>query len=383
MKSLFSFSASDLFSRCTYPFAEDVTWEREEPGEEALWGLAWHELQERPKLKESDAGAIAKKWGIPDPKELLESVAAGRKILDRWLQEEGFLKGSSKVFRERSIAYDPTTDRARFISGPTPEDHLYLDRRPNEFCGTLDLGIVADSSLLILDYKTGFDTPDPQNAGQLLSGALGLRAAVTHRRGNRRKFTLAYLHAPRGTIPTIYPTEVGQGALTSWRMKLLTQLDRVGDGSMTPGAHCKGLYCPFRFACPTRDAELLDNARALVPLASSQMARGLESLTVANDSELSRAEKFGELHETLETYDLLRERLREEMCKELLELGHFVRPRDGLLVVPQKVIKERISKGSIERALGRLQGAREIERLRKMGCLETKEEMHMKKKQDI
>lgn len=394
MKSLFTFSQTDLLLQCTYPFSEAVVWPVEETREEALWGIAWHEAA---------SGAFSpkeacKRAGILDVQELSESVADGRKILNKWLRENeygvDFTSKKAKVYREQSLAYNldiDTTGATRMCDPPDPDTHVYRDRRPGEFCGTLDEGRIipgVPGALLTLDYKTGRDIPEPRGAGQLLSGALAL--------SELRKYSeppstivLAYLHAPRGQIPTIYSHEVTFAALREHRQRILDARERIGNGYMRPGKHCTNLYCPARFICPTRDAELVENAIRLVPHVSNEMAMEIETASVANDAladgprtALSRAERLGQIHEVVETYDRLRARLREEMQKELAEIGHGIRT-DGDLIKLISISKRRISLGGIEKALGKMAGAREIARLDKMGCVTVSEEVQIRKVRDL
>ena len=393
MKSLLTFSQSDLLRECTYPFADDVTWDKSAPtSEEAAWGLAWHELAALPIHKVRKQGlheVVAKSRQISDPKELLESVAAGKAALSLWLDDNDFSVQSGATYRERSVAYHPVRDAARIIAPPTEGDHIYVDRKPGEFCGTIDLGVYAKapkkrSKLLVLDYKTGArsELPEPWAAGQLLSGLLALRAL---HRGSPGPHTAAFLHAPRGSLPTVYAAEVPSEKLDEHRSMLIARMYRVNDGSMRPGAHCEGLYCPKRDSCPTRDAKLLDRALKLLPAAAGELAKEVENGLVANDTSdgaISYAERLGAMHQAAETYDKLRERLRELMREQLRELGHAVRP-DGDLVKLIKFQKRRLSLGSIERGVGKMQAIREIKRLEKLGCIEVSEEEQMRKVRDL
>jgi Protein of unknown function (DUF2800) len=376
MKRLLTMSNSALLSKCTYPFAEDVTWEREESSEAASYGSAFHEVIAS--VKPNAVAVAAKKWGV-NASELKEHTDEAGKCLDAWVRggnEWRLDLGRRVPLIEASLAYDCNRNTTRFCDAPTEDGHEYLDRRKGEIVGTGDLIFLPTkkiNTLIALDHKTGFNADAPDKSDQLLTIACACCDLPDVPEPDR--VILAIHHAPRRGIPTVYATEVSADRLEEHRQLLRKQLQRIGDGSMTPGKHCTSLYCPARFTCPTRDADLLKAASNLLP----QINEAADLAFVANgNNSLSKAEQLGKIHQLCETYDALRARLRELIKEGLTEIGHGVRP-DGRLVELQTKSVERLSKASVERALGRLAGGRELARLRKLGCLETRDQVEIHK----
>lgn len=363
-------SRADLLLECSYPFAPDRIVEGSSSTEAQRYGIAFHAaiaelLKVGPEKAELDALTA-----LDDAAR--KHVVASHSRLEGWLLDNYWV-GRCRRHVEVSLAYCPRNATARLCEPPSVEDHIYPDLRQDEIGGTADLIVVPSDKarpLLVLDHKTGMwgDFARPERLPQLL--VLGAAACL---KWGRAEFVPAILHSPRDGLPIVYEGEamLSPGSIP-FNHKLRLAMARVGDGSLRPGSHCG--RCPVRSQCPAHSADLLKEAGSLVERATLV---GSELVLVANtNGALTREEKIGRLHLLLSRFRELDSRAVQEMKMALVNEPGLepVRPDGKTLGLKTRTV-ERLSKASIERALGKERGAAMIEKLRKLGCLEEKEEV--------
>jgi PD-(D/E)XK nuclease superfamily protein len=366
-----SASKTDLFLTCSWPWGRRARKEPAGPG--AMFGSAFHEVIAawlNPNAVSLSSRVAAEKWGV-DREELQERIDDGYPIVSRWLSGDNMWRLDFAVAGlqiEQSVAYNPATDEARFCEGPDEETHTYADRRPGEITGTLDVSSVMLSrgsqtpngpgghkTILVLDHKSGWSVAadwqphTPAESGQLRTLALAL--AKIHKAD---RVIVAFFHASRGGLPQIYEDVLTPADLEKHRKDLLQAQRRVGNGWLHPGAWCS--TCPGWSICPTQTTTLVE------------LKRGGGALT---------AEKVGAIHQAAAEYDRARDRLREEMRGWVTQHGPGLRP-DGKAVDLVGVEKTNLSQASIIRAMGPLKGGKEIERLRKLGAIETRTNLELR-----
>lgn len=354
-------SKTDDFLACQWPYGRKVALE-EGSSEAARYGSAFHEAIAARFLKTSGtAGSlkkIATKWGV-DVTELAPHIAEAYPVLRAWLSGENpwkidFCRGQFTSHYELSLAWDVVAQKARGCAPPDPATHTYPDRGPTEITGTADLICqprTPRGPLLVLDHKTGYDVPEPEDSGQLLSLALAAAAMG----GGGGPIILAFFHAPRrGAGSTIYATEVTRSRLSTHAAGLRRAWELVGTGALRPGPQCS--YCPVFSECPV-------NTKALIELRGKRV-------------ELTE-ETVGKIHQGLQQYDQLAADLRARIRAWVKVNGVAVRP-DGKELTLLKKPWTNLSQASIKRALGAEQGAKMLEKLEKLGCIEhtEREELH-------
>ena len=145
---------------------------------------------------------------------------------------------------------------------------------------------------------------------------------------------------------------------------------------MKPGVWCK--WCVARDICPTRDADLLERSGDV--LQGLTAAGGLLSgethaamVTMEHSARLSKERKLGSLYVVVQQAEKLAARIRDEMRKEILAEDGNLMPEtpDGRILTIRTFEKESLSKASVIRALGKLDGERMLTKLRKAGAIET------------
>lgn len=361
-------SKTELLLHCTRPYAEETEIEREEPGEAAIYGSAFHEAIAQ-HLKAYlgfatitvDVGAAAAKWGV-------DAAALEKHVRSALRHLENFLGGNNRwgeTFRveiiEKPLATRLRVLRNQRLSIETREcdfeesTHTY-DLAPGEFGGTPDIVAIGNKGhRLVLDHKSGTwgDYSMPEKLPQLLTLALMTGANM-----------VAVLHAPRDFPATIYAEVVSNDQLAAHAKLRRRAMRRVGDGSLTPGSWC--CRCPAKSGCPAKDNDLLKKATALVKTVSG-------SLVERHEHDL------GKLHLMMADVDKVMRRAREEM-RDLVMGGEVIERPDGKVLQMVPKTYERLSKSSVIAALGKVAGERMLEKLRKLGCFteDTREEMWAK-----
>jgi hypothetical protein len=374
MKLQPSASRTELLLNCQYPFGREVP--REEGVKEpARYGLAFHELMAHmltDSKREPPATVfqrVALKWKV-DETELIPHVKASFKVLDKWLRGGNpwgvnFRKGDEAVEASFALGDGVGLGATRSIANPTEDTHEYLDLKEGEVAGTIDYLSIPNHFKqpfkVVIDHKTGFgDFSSPEALPQLRT----LAAMVDRLPDTPRTPVIgAILHADRQGVPTIYaeefPALIGEYV---WQ-ELRKVVAKIGDGSLRPGAHCE--YCPARPICPARDGEIIRSALEMLPRAGALIKRGADDLVSSRD--------LGKLHVLIKEFEKLVIPAKAEI-KAAVQAGAMIERPDGKVLVLKTKTIESLSKASIERALGKLKAAKEIERLRKLGCVDVREQ---------
>jgi hypothetical protein len=374
-------SKTDRFLACAYPWGKQVEVSEGLVEAPARFGSAFHEVMALIISKGLTDGLksyshkpiawwrkIAARWS-DDPKSpdidaeaLRDRVLNAAPVLLKWLAGENPWRIDFRnwgIATELALAYDIETETTRLCSNPN-ERHEYVDRKENELPGTADiLGIGIDektktgkkkddfnhNTVLVIDHKSGWDVGSPRESSQLKSLAL-----AACRLYNVDRAIIAFLHAPRDMAATVYADTLDADDLRTHADELKTANARRGDGSMTPGDHCK--WCQAFTICPT-------NAGALLELRLK--------------NQLQTAEDVGAAHQRLKEYERrfldLQSLVDGEIRNWIKAHGAAIRP-DGSAVDFVERSFTNLSQASIIRALGKLKGGKEIERLKKLGAIE-------------
>lgn len=373
-----SASRSALLLQCSRPFDPDLKFPRDEPGEPARWGSAWHEVaativsttRKMPTVVKLAAMALkaARHYDVEGAADELTNH-----LLQNLPEVLRHVNGSTSrvVQAEASIAYDPATDKARTIPAPTDDTHHYLSK-PTEIAMTYDWAFEVPKYVEIGDHKTGMgDFSAPHRLEQLLTIALGYRAL---RKLRKKPIRLAVNHAFRRGMAKVYWEEASEKDLSQHREKLAGQISRIGDGSLRPGPLCEG--CPARSVCPAGDSGLLDRAEGLIR-ASNTLGSSLV-LTSNDQTALTRERRLGNLLEVVEAGEDLAARSRVAI-KEEMRAGVLPELSDGRRVVFSTRHVERLSKTAFVEAYGKLAAERMFTKLRRDGVLVKKAEEFMRK----
>lgn len=364
-----TFSKTDRFLACQWWVGREVTVEAfEEVDISARFGSAFHEIMcsrfRHPRAQRSRVSvkAVAKKWSVNgdiDTQDLKSRVDAAEKTVQGWLKVHGWSK--AKFEFETSFAYNMNTGEVRRCA-PHDEHHVYRDRKENEICGSVDLAAVRKrhlgsnlgspiTDLLVLDYKSGFLIQEVEKSGQLktIGLALGKFFGAT-------SVTLGLVHAPAiGSVDILVDEFTLEDYLADDRLRrhaidLVVAQGNRGNGSLRPGEWCK--WCPALAQCPAHTSALAE---------------------MRGNSSLATPEDVGQAHQKLTQFRSQFRQYDELITRELRQWvkanGAAPRP-DGQSVDLVERPYSNLSQLSIIRALGELHGKREIERLRKLGCIE-------------
>lgn len=372
-------SKTDLLLQCSWWVGKEVPIEEDGGGPEARFGSAFHAViawmllrwLTRPAphavatiIKERQLTLqimkAAKKYCV-DPGQLRERVVTSFETLTAWLRDNeygiDFTKGKFEIEQAYALlraGTDPNTFRfAHKIDLPDDDHHYDVDN--DEFPGTGDLSILMtfdapalDPVLLIIDHKTG-ELPSVELSGQLESLALAVRTEITR----APTVIVAINHAPReGGLCTVYSVAKSIDQIDHHAEQIGKAFERIGDGSMRPGPGCQ--YCDALRICPTQ-------THALVQLRASK------AVTASN---------VGEIHQRLQqyrkTFAQIDDQITADIKRVIRESGPQERP-DGGTTRLEKRSRRELSMASIKRALGEVAGAKEIQRLDKLGVIEARE----------
>ena len=390
-----SASRTALLLACPRPFDPELEADPDEAGEPARYGSAFHQVlaaclrtgvrgsQKAPLetsaryAKEVDraAGAYEVKGASH---ELAGHVKSSVKVLRNWLEREKL--EIAEV--EKAHAVLPLIDNwtSREIP-PHDEDHRY-DVEPGEVPGTVDL--IARSShrrrVVVVDHKTGWEDKDfarPATIPQMKTlGLVAPGGTLTE---------VGIFHADRHGLPAIYTEPYEHSEQRAHAAELRRALAVIGSGFLRPGPHCK--RCPARLTCPTQAADLL--AESSVALVASANALAVEpisptamhvTLAEAPPNAASIEVRAGALYELLKKFRVLDKAGWEEI-KRLVRGGAVIETREGKVLALQTQTYETLSKKSVIEALGKVDGEKELARLRKKGAIrEATREMLMGEK---
>ena len=385
-------SSTDLLLKCQW-WAQDtlITPADTRSRENANWGLAFHEVMawllrsrkgDDVTLKTATT-TIAAKFSIEDVNAFHQVIIHGFKVLETWLSGDNefgykFLAKSAKRYVEQSFAWHVASRRARFCAPPDEVNHVYPDRKPDEFCGTANLVVLlrGKKQLLVLDYKTGVwgALHRPDKLKQLWS--LARAAALAHGAVHLEEAILATLHVPRdgAGAATVYAHSVKVGLRhgvdgrlsdpDEWNSAvndIEAAFTQRNAGYLRPGAHCLDDYCPAFAVCPSNRNALVELRRKSGPLLT--------------------AEDVGAAHQQLQLFRATFKRLDDaadaELRAEIERRGPCPRPDGKEVLLQPGSPRKNLSLASIERRLAetsdpvaRDQILKLRKKLEELGCVE-------------
>lgn len=294
----------------------------------------------------------------------------------RWTDHEDAgrnykLKVTAEV--ETSYAFNVRTKAGRRCKSPDDKTHEYPDRGPSEIPGTLDLLLVAYyphggvAKIAIIDFKSGINVSGtPEFSGQLTVQALAVGAYL-----DETEITLGFLHAPADGVPVMLTHETTLPELQE-RVPVLRQaLKMAGRDFIRPwqpkyGGTSWCSRCPAWDECPA-------SARSALVDASEALSRKIiprnQALVsgIAGGKIVSR-ERLGEIIRLRSAMHKVSEQLGPMIQADIEANGSALHGDTEWTVI--EVTQERLSKGTLERGLGKIAAMREIDRLRDIGGLE-------------
>lgn len=320
----------------------------------ARFGSAFHKTMELHLLETFvDFAAIAEEFDV-DQKRLENYYDRGSKIIDALLKKNEWDKHPRMV--ETKLAYDPFTDKARVLDAPGPRS--YSGRTPTELPGTQDLmipNVVAwqsptESALVLFDWKTGQSDYNADTNAQLSS--LGLMGA--------RLLEQSYVHVAILRLDDEF-AEISQSTRNATELKAhRIHLKKALSGALEdnpalrPGTWCK--YCPALEVCPVhRDPYL--------PVEIVESAVGPEQIRMAYPLLIAAEQKLAKARERVKRY---------------VEMNGMLDLDSGKRLKIIEYEEELLSKASIKRALGNVEGAELIEDLRRRGVVEKSQQSSLR-----
>lgn len=398
-------SRTGLLLQCPWPF-DPARGDYEEPESQSRdearnYGLDFHAAMIGQK----------KRGGLKIESDILAHAKESERILERWMDRNGWSDPIYVQSREKSYAYHTPSGTSRECGPPREEDHVYPDQVADEICGTLDLerngphptakarGSRSPRRILVVDYKTGDYESEkfayPSRLPQLLSNGL---AAVTADQSyasdraawldivSRSEVTLAVLHAPRGITPVLYadPPVSGEHLVREHAPALSKAYRHIREdhGYLRTGPECK--YCPAREICPTRGSYLLEKAEQLFGVIALRQSRDLFTANNSGPAEAALARSSPEASEAITPWDIRLGRIYEakqlakqtakaieDRLREERRAGHLPVLSDGRVLDFRKKSRRNLSMEGLKRQIGKKAAEREIARLEKMGAIET------------
>ncbi len=389
-----SASRTALLLACPRPFDPELEEDPDLPGEPARYGSSFHQVLaaclRSPKAKplERTAGyakavdAAVKAYDVKRAaQELAGHVKSSAGVLRKWLEREKL----TVVEVETAHAVWPReggTWTTRPIE-PHDEDHRYKSA-PGEVPGTVDLVALSSNRerAVVLDHKTGSGDEDkfaqPASIPQMRT--LGLVAIEIASLRGGVDVEVGIFHADRRGLPMVYAEPYAAEDQQRHAADLHVALARIGQGFLRPGPQCK--RCPARITCPAQAADLLsESTAALVSSANTLAVEPIDPKALlvlpdeAGDALALLEVRAGALYELLKKFRTL-EKAGTEEIRRLVRSGSIIETRDGKVLTLQEQTYEMLSKKSVIEALGKVEGEKELARLRKKGAIrEAKREM--------
>lgn len=363
-----SASKSYLLTNCAYsfdPLLELPT--QDDPGEPARYGSAFHELMavilQDPAYDLTLVYETLVKWSLPASlaDELRTHVTQAYAVLSKWLGGDNPWSHAFTVQDVEASKWLAFWEAGYEIGNCTLDEngHVYAGVPDHAIAGTVDLTALGDGQLVVLDHKTGLgDYSQPASNPQLLTLAAMTGATIA-----------AVLHAPRQGLPHVYAEDIDATVLQAHLVKLQHALERVGDGSMRPGAWCQ--YCPARTVCPAKQGEIINAA-----------VRSAEAFGLAlpkRETGIVTPDKLGKLHLMMSQGQKLLDAAAKEIKAYVRDNpGELVIRPDGKILQLVPVEQERLSKAAVVRALGAVDAEVVFADLRKRGALTTETVEFMK-----
>lgn len=270
----FSASKTGLAHACGHWIRSDV--ERPEQG-----AASWSSVRGTKLHKELELYLMGELEGDPSP-----AVLAAALWLSR-LAADGYGRESTRMV-EPAFGWDPTTGASRFL-GRGRES--YVHSTSTEECGTGDFLVGDDSSVTVVDVKTG--EPGARKATQQLR-TLAVMAGAHFGVGSVRCISL-FVNPDSGEVRPFLDFWMDAFDLEDHADQL--RADLVDGREAEPGDHCTDGYCDFRSTCAARAAHLegqkneraavVDRARlpviASVPALAARKGSLIGPITSADD----------------------------------------------------------------------------------------------------
>ena len=375
-----SMSLVDQLLGCAHAFGQAVP-VREE-GEEAAFGTESHAFYAQLATSYFIDGTYATKQRPKAKMPAEERAATGFMAFVRWWSGAG--GGASKevvmdVGVERSFAVDVKHMSAYAIAPPDPKTHAYQPLPSFVVPGTLDFfALTKDAddslSLYIFDYKTGKDTPSPAASGQLMTQALALQRLTLAAGSPIQRVTIGFVHAPEEGEPAVLIEEVEPDDLIRFAKVLQRALKRIGNGYLRPWRPESNranwcTYCAARSLCPVSARDLVVDAADA--LGSSIVKRGGQIVNATAADKIIPREELGRIIRQRTAIDALNRQLGPMIQADILANGPAY--YDGKVYTVEETAEfDSISITGINKALGPVKGPKEIERLRKLGCVDKR-----------
>jgi len=257
---------------------------------------------------------------------------------------------------EKKLAYDPFRNTMRFLESTKERDYSGL--LATEFPGTGDLALIPksqDKPFVVIDYKTGSSDYDAAFNGQLKS--LGLGLSVHTKNPN----AIAIIFRIDDDFIEPYEAPLGPAHWEEHQKQLRNaiRLALSKHPPIRPGEHCANLYCNAIEICPAHAG----------PFALGDSMHGM-----------IERDQLGPLYARFQAARKLIERLGDRFKEEIARNGPFETEEGFAELVPKS--KENLSKASIRRAMGLVDGNSVIEQLEERGCIETSEWEEIRVKKD-
>ena len=396
-----SASKTALIIACPRPFDPELETAPDEPEEPARYGSAFHQIlaaclrgpqgsskNSTKDLLEKQAAAYArevdraaKAFDVEEAaQELAGHVKSSVGVFRNWLKREKL----EVVAIETAYGITPHSDGAWSFRdiGSHDADHHY-DVEDGEVPGTVDVIAATENRrrVVVIDHKTGLDAEwyggeefvfaRPIKIAQMRT--LGLCGASVAATRQRSAVELGVFHADRRGLPAIYTDPYEPHDMRVHVVALHAALQLIGTKFLRSGAHCS--HCPIKTACPMYTADLL--AEGVADLVRAATVFGLEpvnpkALHVIQDDTTSDVvpveERAGVLYDLLKRFKALEELGREEI-KRLVRAGSIIETKEGKTLAIRTQTYETLSKKSVVEALGKVEGEKELERLRKKGAV--------------
>lgn len=341
-----SASKTDLLMECQY-WASPLVEVPREPEDVLLiddaprFGIGFHECMELFMLgHEPNTKIIAEKLNL-DSNRLYDFFRRGSEAATKLLRDRGWEHHPKIV--EKKIAYDPFSDKSRFLVSDKTRD--YSEKTQTELPGTVDLVLFPATENpipVVIDWKSGQTSYDAYKNPQMRSLGLGISRLRASTEG-----VIVILF--RIDDDFIEPNEAFlshqqlQHHQVVLRNRFRSMLSKTP--ALRPGMHCK--WCPALEVCPAHAG----------PMSLGDTPRMMEREQAAfTYSKLLAAEK-------------LLEKVRSRVS-QFVEANGPIELDNGKWLDMKTVTRENISKASIIRAKGKVEGEELIEKLRQQGIIE-------------
>lgn len=377
-------SLVDQLLGCAHAFGQAVP-VREE-GEEASFGTESHAFYAQLATSCFIDGTYATKKRPKAKTPAEERAAAGFTAFVRWWGSASGV-ASKEVVKdvgvERSFAVDVKHMSAYMIAPPDPKTHEYQPLPDYVIPGTLDFFALtrdvhgnADGplSLYVFDYKSGKDTPTPATSGQLMTQALAILRLTLGSGFPIHRVTIGFVHAPEEGEPAVLTEEVEPNDLVAFAAVLRRALKRIGNGYLRPWKPESNranwcTYCAARPLCPVSARDLVVDAADA--LGASVVKKGGQIVNATAADKIIHREELGRIIRQRTAIDALNKQLGPMIQADILANGPAY--YDGKVYTVKETAEfDSISVTGINKALGPVKGPKEIERLRKLGCVDKR-----------